>query len=71
MRPLPIRKWSLQLVDLNIYSDASMAGVATSEQPSGPTSKKHQDEETQGLEKVTDYVEEKENSAELGQVQLL
>lgn len=46
-----------------------MAGVAAgSEQASGPTTKKHQDEETQGLEKVTDYVEEQENSAELGQV---
>ena len=45
-----------------------MAGVAGSEQTSGPTAKKHQDEETQGLEKVTDYVEEQENSAELGQV---
>ena len=46
-----------------------MAGVAAgSEQTAGPTTKKHQDEETQGLEKVTDYVEEQENSAELGQV---
>lgn len=45
-----------------------MAGVTGSEQTSGPTTKKHQDEETQGLEKVTDYVEEQENSAELGQV---
>ena len=46
-----------------------MATVAGPEQPtSGPTTKKHQDEETQGLEKVTDYVEEQENSAELGQV---
>lgn len=34
----------------------------------GPLVKKHRDEETQGLEKVTDYVEEKENTAELGQV---
>ena len=46
----------------------TMAGVAGAEQTSGPTTKKHQDEETQGLEKVTDYVEEQENSAELGQV---
>ena len=49
-----------------------MAGVAESQPPTGagggPTTKKHQDEETQGLEKVTDYVEETENSAELGQV---
>ena len=48
-----------------------MAGVAESEQPTGGgpiATKKHQDEETQGLKKVTDYVEEKENSAELGQV---
>ena len=35
---------------------------------SGALVKKHRDEETQGLEKVTDYVEEKENTAELGQV---
>ena len=49
----------------------TMAGVAGSESPvvAGPTTKKHQDEETQGLEKVTDYVEETENSAELGQVE--
>ena len=48
-----------------------MAAVAGSESPvvAGPTTKKHQDEETQGLEKVTDYVEETENSAELGQVE--
>ena len=48
-----------------------MASKASeSDQPggTGPTTKKHQDEETQGLEKVTDYVEEKENSVELGQV---
>lgn len=30
--------------------------------------KKHQDVETQNLEKVTDYVEEAENSEELGKV---
>ena len=52
-----------------------MAGVAESQPPTGtgggPTTKKHQDEETQGLEKVTDYVEETENSAELGQVDLI
>lgn len=49
-----------------------MAGVAESQPPAGagPTTKKHQDEETQGLEKVTDYVEETENSAELGQVHI-
>ncbi len=50
------------------YHTRDMAEVAVSEQASGPTTKKHQDEETQGLEKVTDYVEEQENSAELGQV---
>ena len=32
--------------------------------------KKHQDVETQNLEKVTDYVEEAENSEELGKVSL-
>ena len=45
--------------------------MAGSEETSGPTTKKHQDLETQGLEKVTDYVEETENSAELGQVRFL
>ena len=30
--------------------------------------KRHADEETQGLEKVTDYVEEKELTVELGRV---
>lgn len=34
-----------------------------------PGPKKHDDEQTQGLEKVTDYVEEKETATgELGQV---
>ena len=33
----------------------------------GPGQKKHSDEQTQGLEKVTDYVEEQEISG-LGQV---
>ena len=38
------------------------------EGPAAATAKKHQDEETQGLEKVTDYVEETEITAELSQV---
>jgi len=33
--------------------------------------KKHQDVETQNLEKVTDYVEESGNSEELGKVQVV
>ena len=36
----------------------------------GPGQKKHSDEQTQGLEKVTDYVEEQEISG-LGQVRAL
>lgn len=56
------------LVSGNGRQVSLMAGVEGSEQTSGPAAKKHQDEETQGLEKVTDYVEEQENSAELGQV---
>ena len=48
---------------------ASKAASSDQATGGGPTTKKHQDEETQGLEKVTDYVEEKENSAELGQVE--
>ena len=35
-------------------------------QPLGP--KKHEHEQTQGLEKVTDYVEEKEITGNVGQV---
>ena len=33
--------------------------------------KQHRDEETQGLEKVSDYVEEVDTAPELGQVSLL
>lgn len=47
-----------------------MATAAGAEQ-GGAASRRHRDEETQGLEKVTDYVEEVENAPELGQVSLL
>lgn len=43
-----------------------MATVA--EPAAAAANKRHRDEETQGLEKVTDYVEEVENAPELGQV---
>ena len=41
--------------------------MATVPEPAA-ASRRHRDEETQGLEKVTDYVEEVENAPELGQV---
>ena len=55
--------------DPQLFVMASKAPSSDQATGGGPTTKKHQDEETQGLEKVTDYVEEKENSAELGQVE--
>lgn len=45
-------------------------GQSGAEEGAGSTAwkKKHQDVETQNLEKVTDYVEEAGNSEELGKV---
>lgn len=65
VRVVSTRKHERSPIVCVMASKASGSDQATG---GGPTTKKHQDEETQGLEKVTDYVEEKENSAELGQV---
>ena len=47
---------------------AAQPGEGTGAAAAAAPKKKHQDVETQNLEKVTDYVEEAENSEELGKV---
>ena len=70
-------KFSLKVVDpLPIYfathTSNSMAESLPKQGEAAPApKKKHEDVETQNLEKFADYVEESENSEELGKVRCI